>query len=133
VVDIGLMQHLNGLPVKVEMKHEDLLDIYRGKCAEQFVGQQWQEKLGDGLLYWAREQRGSSAEIDFLFQHNGLVIPIEVKSGKSGSLKSLHMFLEAFHQVEQGYVFYSGPYRVLAEQRVTFLPLYYAGNLKALN
>ena len=40
-----------------------------------------------------RENRGSEAEIDYLIQHEASIIPIEVKSGATGSLKSLHQFM----------------------------------------
>ena len=45
------------------------------------------------LNYYVREQRGSEAEIDYLIQHEASVIPIEVKSGAAGRLKSLHQFM----------------------------------------
>ena len=59
-VDIGLMQRLAHLPVDVEMRHEDLLMIYRGKLAEQFVAQELTVTQNRELYYWAREQRGRS-------------------------------------------------------------------------
>ena len=37
LLDIGLMQRLNHLPVDIEIRQRDLLNIYRGKLAEQFV------------------------------------------------------------------------------------------------
>ena len=45
------------------------------------------------LYYWLREKKSSSAEIDFLLPFHGNIIPIEVKAGSTGSLKSLHYFL----------------------------------------
>lgn len=45
------------------------------------------------LYYWLREQVGSAAEIDYLIEHSGSVLPIEIKSGSTGSLKALHMFM----------------------------------------
>ena len=127
LVDIGLMQHLNHLPIQHEVMHDDLLDMYRGKLAEQFVAQQLRAQLSDDLFYWHREARNSNAELDFIYTLNGQIIPVEVKSGKSGSLKSLHLFLKSFPDIERGYVYYSGPYRDLPEKRITFMPLYYAG------
>ena len=45
------------------------------------------------LNYYVREKKGSEAEIDYLIQHVSGIIPVEVKSGASGSLKSLHQFM----------------------------------------
>jgi len=42
-----------------------------------------------------RHEKGSDAEIDYLLQHHNQVVPIEVKAGSTGTLKSLHMFMKA--------------------------------------
>ncbi len=36
----------------------------------------------------------SSSEVDLVFAYLGKVIPIEIKSGSEGTLKSLHQFVE---------------------------------------
>ena len=46
------------------------------------------------VYYWNREKRQSNAEIDYLLQLNNIILPIAVKSGKTGTLKSLHLFME---------------------------------------
>jgi len=46
-------------------------------------------------LFWVREKKQSDAEVDIVLQHKNLVIPIEIKSGSTGSLKSLHQFINA--------------------------------------
>jgi hypothetical protein len=43
--------------------------------------------------YWLREGKSSNAEVDFVTANANQVIPIEVKAGKSGTLKSLHQFV----------------------------------------
>ena len=48
---------------------------------------------------------------------------------KFGSLKSLHLMLETFPDCPGGIVFYSGVYKELPDQRLSFLPLY---NVSAL-
>ena len=65
--------------------------------AEQFAGQELLSltvSLDDPrLYYWAREEKNANAEVDFLFQHNNSVYPVEVKAGKTGTLKSMHVYL----------------------------------------
>ncbi len=65
--------------------------------AEQFAGQQLLalKKIYEELelFYWHGEAKGSSAEIDYLWQKVESVIPIEIKAGKTGTLKSLRLFL----------------------------------------
>lgn len=132
LIDIGLMQRLCRLPVDVEMQQQNLLAIYRGKLAEQFVAQELLVAQNSELYYWARAERGSTAEVDYLFEREGRVYPVEVKSGKGGSLKSLHLLLKTHSDLAQGLVLYDGIYSHLPEQRLAFMPLYYAGSLSLL-
>ncbi|OPX24426.1 MAG: hypothetical protein B1H02_03510 [Candidatus Latescibacteria bacterium 4484_107] len=125
MVDIGIMQHLCGLPVDVEYKKSDLLSIYRGALAEQFVGQELVAAGHHELYYWAREARSSRAEVDFLMVLDGRIYAIEVKSGASGRLRSLHLLLQTYPNCGPGYVFSCAPYSELPEQKLVFLPLYY--------
>ena len=68
-----------------------------GALAEQFVGQELltieKPYIDSKLFYWTRGKKNANAEIDYLFQQNNNIFPVEVKAGKSGSLKSLHVFL----------------------------------------
>ena len=129
LLDIGLMQHLCHLPVELEMREADLLSIYSGKLAEQFVAQELIASHAAELFYWSREARGSSAEVDFLVAQAGRVVPIEVKSGAGGSLRSLHLLLATYPSCAEGVVLSSGTFAHRPEQRLTFMPLYYAGSL----
>ncbi len=50
--------------------------------------------------YWVRNKRGSTAEVDFVYVHDGRIIPIEVKSGHNAHLKSIHQFMnETRHNI----------------------------------
>jgi predicted AAA+ superfamily ATPase len=40
----------------------------------------------ENLYFWTREKEKSQAEIDFVIQRNDKIIPLEVKSGKSGKI-----------------------------------------------
>jgi hypothetical protein len=128
-LDVGLMQRLCGLPVDRELLHADLLDIYRGQLAEQFVAQELLVTHERELFYWSREARGSQAEVDFLAVQNGRIHPVEVKSGAGGQLRSLHLVLQSYPDCGEGLVLYGGEYGVRPEQRLCFLPLYYAGTI----
>ena len=126
LLDVGLWQHLSGLKVDAEYARDDLLAVYRGAMAEQFVGQELVTTQPAGPHYWAREERGSTAEVDFLAVIDGALQGIEVKSGPSGALKSLHLLLKTFPNVCLGSVFQAAPFAELPPQRLRFLPLYAA-------
>ncbi len=72
--------------------------INQGGIAEQVVGQLLRTiepfYIEPALFYWLRDETGSNAEIDYLIQHGNKVIPVEVKAGSTGSMKSLHVFME---------------------------------------
>ena len=126
MLDIGLMQRLCQVPVELELQEENLLAMYRGKLAEQFVAQELLAWHSSELFYWAREARGSTAEVDFLVVREGRIYPVEVKSGAGGSLRSLHLMLEKYCNCPQGLVLYSGVSNKIPEQKLVFLPLYSA-------
>ena len=69
----------------------------KGAVSEQIVGQMLRTiepfYIEPCLYYWARVESNASSEIDYILQHHAQVIPIEVKSGSTGSLKSLHYFM----------------------------------------
>lgn len=132
LLDIGLMQPLCHLPLDREYNKSDLLGIYEGAMAEQFVGQEFVVAGETELFYWSRNAKSSKAEVDYLIAKGRQVIPVEVKSGPAGRLKSLHLFLKQFPDCRAGYVLSSAPYAILPEQRLVFLPLYYAYALRWL-
>ncbi len=97
-LDVGLMAHMTGISrITEEQIRSDNL-VNNGKLAEQFIAQHllfnqpsWERPA---LHYWLREKRSSNAEVDFLVQNSSRVIPIEVKAGKAGSMKSLMRFMQ---------------------------------------
>lgn len=71
--------------------------MYNGMIAEQIVGQELLASNSFELkkpLFWVRETGNSNAELDFIQTSGGMIIPIELKSGKTGTLRSLHSFID---------------------------------------
>lgn len=96
-LDIGLLQRSHQVDAKALLE-SSLLLISRGVLAEQFVGQELlayappsEEKR---LYFWQREARGSSAEVDYLVNVESKILPIEVKAGATGRLRSIKQFME---------------------------------------
>jgi hypothetical protein len=94
--------------------------------AEQFAAQEIAMNQNNELFYWSRQAKSSSAEIDYVMAVNDRIIPVEVKSAKAGSLRSMHQFLKEFPECRGGYVFSANKYAELPEQKLTFIPLYFA-------
>ena len=126
MLDIGLFQRLCQVPVELELKQESLLSMYRGKLAEQFVAQELAAWHSSEIYYWSRSTRGSNAEVDYLVVAKGEIYPVEVKSGKGGSLRSIHLMLEKYPSCPQGLILYNDTFSAIEKQKLTFLPLYCA-------
>ena len=95
-LDTGLVNYRAGLRTEI-MNIQDINSVYHGQLSEQITGQallSLATRKNINLSYWYREQKGSISEIDYLISSNNKLIPVEVKSGKSGTLKSLHNFID---------------------------------------
>jgi predicted AAA+ superfamily ATPase len=96
-LDLGLLEHASRIDMHTLLT-EDLILINRGTLAEQFVGQELiaysQNYEKPELYYWEREKKGAQAEVDYVMQWNGHIFPVEVKSGTTGRLKSLRVFMD---------------------------------------
>ncbi|MCQ2265766.1 MAG: AAA family ATPase [Bacteroidales bacterium] len=94
-IDTGLALNALGLRPITDVNFENALWANKGALAEQIAGMLMRTGASpqkSELFYW--QQLGSNnAEIDYLIQDNGVIVPIEVKAGKSGSMKSLHQFM----------------------------------------
>lgn len=97
-IDSGLCSVALGLHLDQLYSFDDINLINKGGIAEQVTGQILRTTfpyfVEPSLYYWHKEEKGSSAEIDYVIQHRNKVIPIEVKSGSTGTLKSLHSFMK---------------------------------------
>ncbi len=94
-MDIGIVNHICGLDIRTLQALTDHELINEGALAEQFIGQHLLGLKNERpeLCYWLREGKASNAEVDYVIAHRNQIVPIEVKSGKSGSLKSLQQFV----------------------------------------
>ncbi len=101
LLDTGLVNYKAGIQGEL-LGSSNIEDAYRGKIAEHITGQELlssENSVLARLNYWVRDTKNAQAEVDFVVPFNGLLVPIEVKSGASGKLRSLHRFMdEAPHQ-----------------------------------
>ena len=104
-LDIGMMQNALGVQDSITLGMP-VMQVNSGSVAEQFVAQELlacsDPYIEPELFFWAREARGSSAEVDYLIGVKGMVFPVEVKAGATGSLKSMKLFLQKYPDVPFG-------------------------------
>jgi len=130
LLDIGIFQRLLDLELSTFLFSNDFEVINKGFIAEQFVGLELIKNsspyMPQNLYFWTREKEKSQAEVDYLIQRNEKIIPIEVKSGKSGKMQSMHLFL-AEKRTEYGIRASLENFSTYDNIRV--YPLYSIGNL----
>jgi hypothetical protein len=99
LVDTGLVNYFSGIQKPLFQSH-DMNSIFEGQVARQVVGQEILAAENRGyqgnpeLNFWVRSKAQSTAEVDFVISHNDLLIPVVVKSGEPGRLRSLHQFMD---------------------------------------
>ena len=128
--DSGIFQQIAGLRITDLIIAENIDMMNKGNIAESFAGvelikySQVHEKKQ--LYYWHREKRGSSAEVDYLIEQETQVVPVEVKSGSTGKMQSLNLFIDERKS--------SKGIRISLENfsqygKITVIPLYAVSNL----
>lgn len=95
-LDTGLVNYRAGLQTGF-LSVTDLGALYRGRLAEHVVGQEMlaaDRRTHAKPRFWVRQKAGATAEVDYLHQYRDRLVPVEVKSGSSGALRSLHQFMQ---------------------------------------
>ncbi len=132
-LDIGLMQNSLDIQASILLDGSVML-INAGGAAEQYVGQEilaGADPYTDAKLYfWVRETRGSTAEVDYLIDIDGIPIPVEVKAGATGSLKSMRLFLKEHPKTPLG-IRYS-MHGLSFHDQILSIPLYMIGQTRRL-
>ena len=96
LLDTGLCSYRLGIQKEI-LGIEDLTKISRGNIAEHIVGQELaatESERNENIFFWVRDKNQSSAEVDYILPYENRLIPIEVKSGKTGTLRSLMQYME---------------------------------------
>lgn len=96
LLDTGLVNYFSGAR-KETFLSDNLMNVYKGKIIEHVVAQELRHVFNSQLHnihFWVREKKQSNAEVDFVIPYEDMLIPIEVKSGSSGRLRSLHQFID---------------------------------------
>ena len=144
MVDTGLTNFLAGIQLEY-LQNKDLLDTWRGRSAEHIVAQELRVVLDrhyrEHQYFWVRDKKGTTAEVDFVWQDGTNIIPIEVKAGTNSHLRSLHAFVNGCDRNVVAIRIWSGPLSVQdietpSPDKKTFrlinLPFYYVGQLDTI-
>ncbi len=137
ILDTGLVNYFSGLQTEI-FGTKDLNSIYGGRIIEHLVGQELLASQHSTLFnqhFWVKENKQSNAQVDFVLPHGNKIIPIKVKSGATGRLRSLHQFI---NQTDHNYAvrLYAGNLKVETATTITGkeyhllnLPYFLAGKM----
>ncbi len=95
-LDSGIINYALGIQSKM-LAFKDLNTAYKGAIIPHLITQEIisLNRISDKKPhFWVREKKQSSSEVDLVYSYADKVIPIEIKSGSAGTLKSLHQFIE---------------------------------------
>jgi hypothetical protein len=95
MVDIGLISAMSDLDARTLLEGNSIFSEFKGALTEQYVLQQVISNQDIVVHYWSAES--STAEIDFILQINGKVVPVEVKAEENLQAKSLKVYREKFN------------------------------------
>ncbi len=123
--DVGLLNTMADLPAKAIIQGNVLFQEFRGSLTENFVVQEMKQQY-ERLHYWASENR---AEVDFVFQYEDAVYPLEIKSGLSNKKKSLLVYQDKYKPELSLRV---SPQNLDKQDKFINLPLYLVGQLSTL-
>ena len=97
-LDFGLMLTMLSVPAKEILLASDIELVNKGAVSEMFAGLELLKYsdcfLRPDLHYWQNESRNGNAEVDYLIQENGKVVPVEIKASTSGAMQSLWIFMQ---------------------------------------
>lgn len=131
-LDIGLVNCANKLDIQTAWDTE-LLQINAGALAEQFVGQELLAytdfHTNPQLYYWERDKKDSMAEVDYVIAVGSKILPIEVKAGTTGRLRSLAQFLT---EKEPPFGIRISQHPLSFHDQILSVPLYLIGQLSRL-
>ena len=94
-MDVGIVNFIcGGRWDDISLAGQQVL-VNEGPLAEQFAGQHlaYRDRRKPELHYWLREGRANNAEVDYVISDGMRILPVEVKAGARGTLKSLQQFV----------------------------------------
>ncbi|MBD5442291.1 MAG: ATP-binding protein [Treponema sp.] len=95
IIDTGLLCSMTNLSAKALLEGNTLFTEFKGALTEQYVCQQMLSELKVEPFYWSAKD--STAEIDFIFQNDDEIVPVEVKAEINLQAKSFKVYRDTYN------------------------------------
>lgn len=92
MADVGLLRRKSNVNYRTILEGDTSFIHFKGALTENYIMTQL-KCLGVESYFWRTK---ADAEIDFISDHEGILLPIEVKSADNTKAKSLHMFCNRY-------------------------------------
>lgn len=117
-LDTGLWNQAMGIQADLILA-KDLDEVHKGRIIQHLIAQEIEstfEEYAFSTHFWVRQEKDRNSEVDLVFPFRNYLIPVEVKSGSTGTLRSLHQYMDRCPH-SFAVRFYAGP--LLVEQTQT--------------
>ncbi len=126
-LDVGILGAMANLNAEILVSGDQIFKEFAGAFTENYVAQQLRAVLGTNLQYW--KNKNGKAEVDFLFEAEGDIYPLEVKAGINLKSKSLRSFDGKYHCP---HLFRTSLRNLRRDGKICNIPLYYLDSLPSI-
>ncbi len=121
--DTGLLGAMLNLTSDIIIRPSEIFSEYNGAFIENYVAAEFMAKYNKELFYWTSK---NDAEVDYVIEHQNNIYPVEVKSGLSGSIKSLRSYQDKY---EPKLIIRLSPKNFIRDKEFLNIPLYAASQI----
>jgi uncharacterized protein len=126
VLDTGLLGAMLNLSSEIILKPNELFLEYNGAFVENYTCLELIKTIEQNLFYWSSERE---AEVDFVFQWQNDIYPLEVKSGLNRNTKSLRSYADKY---QPKLLLRASPRNFIKSDEFINIPLYGLLGIKSL-
>ena len=97
MLDVGLLSAQSGLTIQnLTNPNPEVFNHFKGALTEQYVLQELKAATNENVFYWMNDRKKGVAEVDFLLQCEGNIIPMEAKASINLRAKSLKAYMDYY-------------------------------------
>lgn len=130
MLDVGLLSAKSGLMIQnLTNPNHEVFNHFKGALTEQYVLQELKAATNENVFYWMNDRKKGVAEVDFLLQYNGNIIPIEAKASINLKAKSLKTYIDYY---KPSVALRTSLARLSRNENLYDIPLYLLGDFREI-
>ena len=130
MLDVGLLSAQSGLTIQnLTNPNHEVFNHFKGALTEQYVLQELKAATNENVFYWMNDRKKGVAEVDFLLQYEGNIIPVEAKASINLKAKSLKTYIDYY---EPAVALRTSLARLGINKNLYDIPLYLLGDFREI-